>query len=125
VKTLYGYAIALWLVSGLGLHAYFSRAAQGPAPIEETRSWYLRQLQDNDALARGMGAIPRVSGAMVAGGFAAWAVAGCLLAVPGVRALFRQADRVRETEQFLAGTVNPRGTARMPFPRQAPRPEGA
>src|SRR5438067_1781074 len=123
MKTLYTGAIALWLASGLGLQAYFSRAVQRPAAVQEKRELDRRQLQADDAVAQRIRTTPAESGATVTAGYAAWALVGFLLAIPGVRALFRMADRVHETEEFLTGTMNPKGTAWMPSPRHA-RPDG-
>jgi hypothetical protein len=93
------------LVSGVGLHAYFSRAAQGPAAVEEKRGLSLRQFENDDTVAQRIREARRRSDARMAGTYLAWAVVGVVLAIPGVRALFRMADRVRETETFLAGSV--------------------
>jgi hypothetical protein len=124
VKMLYTCAIALWLAYGLGLQAYFARAAHRPAAVEAKRDSSLRQPRGDDAVAQRIRTTQGQSGATVTAGYAAWAIVGFLLAIPGVRALFRMADRVGETEKFLAGTMRPKGTAGMPSPRQA-RPEGA
>jgi len=105
VKTLYGCAIALWMVSGVGLHAYFSRAAQGPAAVEEKQGWSGRQSEDEHRVAQRIREARWRSDATRAGTYLAWAVVGVVLAMPGVRALFRMADRVGETEKFLAGSV--------------------
>src|SRR5262245_20765724 len=87
VKTLYGCAIVLWLVSGVGLHVYFSRAAQRPAAVEEKRDLYLRQFENDETVAQRIRETHWTSSTTMAGGFAAWVVVGVLLAIPGVRAL--------------------------------------
>jgi hypothetical protein len=105
VKTLYRGALVLWLVSGFGLHAYFSRAAQGTAEVEEKRDLHLRQFEDNDAVARQVREKHWDSETKIAGAYAGWALVGFLLAIPGVRSLFRRADGIAETEKFLAASL--------------------
>jgi hypothetical protein len=105
VKTLYGCAMVLWMVSGVGLHAYFSRAAQEPAAVEAQRGGSPRPFEDDNRVAQRIREARWRSDATMAGTYLAWAVVGVVLAMPGVRALFRMADRVRETETFLAGSV--------------------
>jgi hypothetical protein len=104
VKTLYRGAIVLWLVSGAGLHAYFARAAQGAAGVAERRHAGSRPLEP-DARARRILPAPGPFNARATEAFAGWVFVGVLLAIPGVRALFRGADGVRETERFLAGAL--------------------
>jgi hypothetical protein len=85
VRTFRGIVIAFWLASGLGLHAYFSRAAQGPAEVEEKRSLYLRQFENDDRVAEQIRESHWRSNSTVAGAYAAWAAAGGVLAVLSVR----------------------------------------
>jgi hypothetical protein len=80
-----GIVIALWLASGLGLHAYFSRATQGPAEVEEKRDLYLRQFENDDRVAREIREWHWRSNSTVACAYAAWAAAGGALAIRGVR----------------------------------------
>src|SRR5262245_21847745 len=102
---MYRCAIVLWLLSGVGLHAYTSRTAQGPAEVEAKRDLYLRQFDNDDSVPQRIRQARWLSDAWVAGGYAAWAVAGLVLGIPAVRALFRMADRDHETKRFLAGSL--------------------
>jgi hypothetical protein len=81
--------IALWLASGLGLHAYFSRAAQGPAEVEEKRAVYLRQFENDDRVAQQIRESHWRSNSAVAGAYAAWGAAGAALALLGARSWYR------------------------------------
>ena len=65
----------------------------------------LRQFQHDDTEAQRIRVARWRSHATRAGAYLAWAVVGVGLAIPGVRGLFRMADRVGETEKFLAGAV--------------------
>jgi hypothetical protein len=85
VSTFRGIVIALWLASGLGLHAYFSRAAQTPAEVEEKRAVYLRQFENDDRVAQQIRESHWRSNSTVAGAYGAWAAAGGVLAMLGVR----------------------------------------
>ena len=105
VKALYRGAIVLWLVSGFGLHAYFSRAAQGTAEVEAKRDLHLRQFEDNDTVARQIREARWRSETRIAGAYGAWALVGFVLAMGGVHAMFRRADRVSDVEKFLAASL--------------------
>ena len=85
--------IALWLISGLGMHAYFSRAAQGTAQVEEKRDLYLRQFENDDAVAQQIRETHGRSNSTVGGAYAAWVAAGALIAVVGVRSQFQKAGK--------------------------------
>jgi len=93
VKTLYGLVIALWLACGLGMHAYFSRSAQGPAEVEQKRDLYLRQFENNDTVARRIREEHERSNATVAAGYAAWLVAGVVLTIPAIQFVFQKAEK--------------------------------
>jgi hypothetical protein len=105
VKTLYRGALVLWLVSGYGLHAYFSRAAQGTAAVEEKRDLHLRPFEDNDAVARRIHAAQWNAQMKMTGAYGTWALVGFVLAIRGVQLLFQRADRVAEVEKFLAASL--------------------
>ncbi len=102
MKILYRGALVLWLVSGFAIHAYFSRAAQGTAAVEEKRDVHLRQFENDDAVARRIREAHWDAESRMAAVYGGWALAGFVLAVPGVRSLFRRADGVPEIEKFLA-----------------------
>jgi hypothetical protein len=85
--------IALWLVSGVGMHAYFSRAAQGTAQVEEKRDLYLRQFENDDTVAQRVRETHRRSNAAVGGAYAVWVAAGALIGVLGVRSQFQKAGK--------------------------------
>ncbi len=89
MRTLRGIVIALWLASGLGLHAYFSRAAQGPAEVEEKRALYLRQFENDDRVPQQIRESHWRSNTTVAGAYAAWGAAGAALMIFGARSWFR------------------------------------
>jgi hypothetical protein len=93
VKTIYALMIALWLVSGVGMHAYFSRAAQGTAQVEEKRDLYLRQFENDDAVAQQIRETHGRSNAIVGGAYAAWVAAGALIGLVGVRSQFQKAGK--------------------------------
>ena len=80
VKTLYRGALVLWLVSGFGLHAYFSRAAQGTAAVEQKRDLHLRQFENDDAVARRIREAHWKADARMTLGYGAWALVGFVLA---------------------------------------------
>jgi hypothetical protein len=85
--------LALWLISGVGMHAYFSRAAQGTAQVEEKRDLYLRQFENDDAVAQRIRETHSRSNAMVGGAYAAWAAVGALIGIVGVCSQFRKAGK--------------------------------
>jgi regulator of protease activity HflC (stomatin/prohibitin superfamily) len=105
VKTLYRGALVLWLVSGFGLHAYLSRAAQGPAEVEEKRNLHLRQFEDNDEVARQIRTAHWNNQARATGAYGVWALVGFVLALRGVHSMFRRADHVADVEKFLAASL--------------------
>ncbi len=105
MKTLYRGALVLWLVSGFAIHAYFSRAAQGTAKVEEKRDLHLRQFENDDAVARRIREAHWDAESKMAAGYAGWALVGFLLALPGVHSLFRRADRIADVEKFLAASL--------------------
>jgi hypothetical protein len=105
VKTLYRGALVLWLVSGFGLHAYFSRAAQGTSEVEEKRDLHLRQFEDNDEVARQIREARWNSQARATGAYGVWGLVGFVLALRGVHSMFRHADRVADVEKFLAASL--------------------
>ncbi len=117
MKTLYRGAIVLWLVSGFGIHAYFSRAAQGPL-VEQKRDLFQRQFENNDDVARQVREHQWDAQSRSAVAFGLWAVVGFVLALRGVHSLFRRADRVADVDKFLAASlvllVLP-GCMRQPF----------
>jgi len=92
VKTLYGLVIALWLACGLGMHAYFSRSAQGPAEVEQKRDLYLRQFENYDDVAHRVRDQHERANATVAAAYAAWLVAGVMLTIPAVQFVFQKAE---------------------------------
>ena len=105
VKTLYRGALVLWLVSGFAIHAYFSRAAQGTAGVEQKRDLHLRQFENNDAVARQIREAHWDAEAKMALAYAGWALVGFVLALRGVHLLFRKADRVADVEKFLVASL--------------------
>lgn len=117
MKTLYRGALVLWLVSGFGIHAYFSRAAQGPI-VEQKRDLFQRQLENNDDVARQVREHQWDAQSKMAVAFGLWALVGFVLALRGVHAIFRRADRVADVDKFLAASlvllVLP-GCMRQPF----------
>jgi hypothetical protein len=118
VKTLYRGALVLWLISGFGIHAYFSRAAQGTAAVEEKRDLHLRQFENDDAVARQIREAHWNTQSKAVGAGAIWAVVGFVLALRGVHSLFRKADRVSDVEKFLAASlvlILLPGCVRQPF----------
>ena len=102
MKILYRVALVLWLVSGFGIHAYFSRVAGGTAAVEEKQDIHSRRFENDDPAA------PRIRepqwnpDSSMAATYAGWAVVGLVLAMPGVRSLFRRADGVADVDKFLA-----------------------
>ncbi len=102
MRTLYRGALVLWLVSGFGLHAYFSRAAQGTAEVEKKRDLHLRQFENNDAVARQIREAHWDARSRAGGAYAGWALVGFVLAMVGVRSLFRKADQNAALDKFLA-----------------------
>ncbi len=105
MKVLYRGALVLWLVSGFAIQAYFSRAAQGTVEVEQKRDLHLRQFENNDEVAREIRATRWDSQATLTAAYAAWALVGFVLALRGVRLLFRRADRVADVEKFLAASL--------------------
>jgi hypothetical protein len=93
VKTLYALVIALWLVAGLGMHAYLSHAAQGPATVEEKRDLYLRQFENNDTVASRIRESHWRSNSMNAAAYAAWVAVAALLAIPTFRSWFPKQEK--------------------------------
>jgi hypothetical protein len=93
VKTAYGLMITLWLLSGVGMHVYFSRAAQESAQVEEKRDLYLRQFENNDTVARRIRLEHERSNATLGGAYAAWAAAGAIIVFVGVRSQFQKAGK--------------------------------
>jgi hypothetical protein len=93
VKTIYALLFALWLISGVGMHAYFSRAAQGSAQVEEKRDLYLRQFENDDDVVQRIRKTHGRSNAIVGGAYAAWVAAGALIGVIGVRSQFQKAGK--------------------------------
>jgi hypothetical protein len=77
----------------VGLHAYFSRAAQGPAEVEEKRELYLRQFENDDIVAERIRETHWRSNATVGGAYAAWVAAGALIGMLGVRSQFQKAGK--------------------------------
>jgi hypothetical protein len=93
VRTLYVLLVGVWLASGLGMHAYFSRAAEGPVEIEEKRDLYLRQFENDDRVARQIRETHWRSGTAIGGAYTPWVAAGALLAVPVLRSYFKKAEK--------------------------------
>ena len=105
MRYLYRGALVLWLVSGFAIHAYFSRAAQGTAEVEQKRELQLRPFENDNAGARRIGEAQWDSRSKVTGAYAAWALVGFLLALRGVHLMFRKADRVADVEKYLAASL--------------------
>ena len=105
MKTLYRGALVLWLVSGFAIHAYFSRAAQGPAEVEQKRDIHLRQFENDDAVARRIREAKWDAESKQALAYLGWAVVGFVLSLRGVHLLFRRADRVADVEKYLAASL--------------------
>src|SRR5262249_10538620 len=83
VKTMYRGALVLWLVSGFAIHAYFSRAAQGTAEVEQKRDLHLRQFENDDAVARQIRESHWNAESRMTLAYAGWALVGFALALRG------------------------------------------
>ena len=105
MRYLYRGALVVWLVSGFAIHAYFSRAAQGTAEVEQKQELHPRPSENDDAVARRIREAQWDSRSKVAGAYAAWAFVGFLLALRGVHLIFRKADRVADVEKYLAASL--------------------
>ncbi len=105
MKTLYRGALVLWLVSGFGIQAYFSRAAQGPVAVEQKRDLHLRQFENSDEVARAIRVERSNADFRMTATYGVWGLVGFVLVMCGVRSLFRRADRVADVEKFLAASL--------------------
>jgi hypothetical protein len=118
VKVLFRGALVLWVVSGFAIQAYYSRAAQGTVAVEQKRDLHLRQLENNDEVARRIRESQWNTQSKLAVAYAAWALVGFVLALRGVHLIFRKADRVSDVDKFLAGSLALlllTGCVRQPF----------
>lgn len=105
MKILFRGALVLWLVSGVAIHVYSTRAAQGTVAVEPKRDSHLRPFENNDEVARQVRESQWDTQSKIAAAYVAWGFVGFVLALRGVHLIFRKADRVADVEKFLAASL--------------------